>query len=132
MEEEYEEKIQPMRLGNVEFRMAKSLGRNPHDYVDIVLWYPNAYYGREGEFEWSGEWATPKDRPNSYRVHESCFKNPESCYTVATIDIREEPDVHSVGLRAFELGPKDYADFLAIVKQAYRYAHQTWSDAQNY
>jgi len=123
--------IRPMRIGNIEFRLAKSLAYPSEDYVDIICWYPNSYYGREKDFIKDGEFYIDREYP-SIRTHESCFKNKESCYTVATIDIEEEPDVCSVGLRAFNLSEEEYKNFLIIVKLAYQYAHELWSEQQDY
>lgn len=131
--EEVEHKIQPTRIGNVEFRVSKTIGSHPRDYIDIILWYPNPDYGREDQYEKvDNEWYIPKGEYYHYRKHESCFKNPESCYTVATIDIREEPDVVSCGLRPFDLKPKDRADFEAIVRLAYEYTIDLWRKQNDY
>jgi len=124
--------IEPTRIGDIAFRLAKSFGRNPRDYVDIIKWYPNSYYGREDEFvKTDGGMYAPKDG-GGWRVDPSCFKNPESCFTLATIEIEEEPDVCSCGLRPFELSPKDDSDYRAIVKLAYQYAYQIWRSQQNF
>ena len=132
--EENRHEIRPTRIGNVEFRVSKTLGSHPRDYIDIVFWYPNSDYGQEYQYEKiDGEWYIPKGMGcNFYRIHESCFKNPESCYSVATIDIKEEPDVLSVGLRPFDLKPKDRADFEAIVRLAYEYTANLWREQNNY
>jgi len=120
------------RIGKIEFRLTKSLGRNPRDYVEIVFWYPNHYYGNEDQYKKDGEWYLPKEGPAAYRIHEGCFKNPESCYTLATIEIKEEPDIISVGLRPFELAAKDRADFEAIVRLAYEYTINLWKEQNDY
>ena len=132
--EENRHEIRPTRIGSVEFRVSKTLDSHPRDYIDIVFWYPNPDYGQEDQYEKiNGEWYTPKGMGcNFYRKHESCFKNRESCYSVATIDIKEEPDVLSVGLRPFDLKPKDRADFEAIVRLAYEYTVNLWREQNNY
>lgn len=128
-----EYKVRPTRIGNVEFRLSKTLGLHPRDYIDIILWYPNPDYGQEDQYEKvDKEWYIPKSGNNHCRKHESCFKNPESCYTVATIDIKEEPNILSVGLRPFDLKPKDRADFEAIVRLAYEYTVDLWRKQNNY
>lgn len=78
------------RIENLEIRQASYLlpkdkwPKNPS--YDIVLWYPNKYYGRENEF--------PEDKLDSsfrtdpkywnHRIHKSCFKHPESCFVIAS------------------------------------------------
>ena len=49
--EENGREIRPTRIGNVEFRVSKTLGLNPRDYIDIVFWYPNPDYGQEDQYE---------------------------------------------------------------------------------
>lgn len=87
--------LENKRINDLEFRPASYLlpkdkwPENPS--WDIVLWYPNNYYGRDNEF--------PEDPlDNSYRVepeywnhriHKSCFKNPESCFVIARFDYDE-------------------------------------------
>lgn len=87
--------IKRKRIGDLEFSPASYLlpkerwPENPS--YDIVLWYPNSYYGRDEEF--------PEDLlDNSYRndpkywncrIHKSCFKNPETCFTLASFDYDE-------------------------------------------
>ena len=125
--------IRPTRIGNIAFRVSKTIGSHPRDYVDIVLWYPNPDYGQEDQYKKvDKEWYIPKEGAYHYRKHESCFKNPENCYTVATIDIKEEPNILSVGLRPFDLKPKDRADFEAIVRLAYEYTVNLWREQNNY
>ena len=115
------------RIGNIEFRLTQTIGEPPRDYVEIVKWYPNKYYKRENEFEKEGEWYIHRDSFGyRYRMHENCFTNPESCYTIATLDIKEEPDVISVGLRPFDLEPDEEADYKEVVKQAYQYTYNLW------
>ena len=87
--------IEKKRIKNLEFRPATYLlpkdkwPENPS--YDIILWCPNNYYGRDDEF--------PEDPlDNSYRtdpkyfnhkIHKSCFKYPESCFTIANFDYDE-------------------------------------------
>ena len=52
--------------------------------------------------------------------------------SLASIDIEEEPYVRCVGLRPFELKPKDDADFRALVRMAYDYAISLWREQQHY
>ena len=124
--------METKRLGNIEFRLTKSFGPNPYDYVDVVFWYPNPHYGREADYLKKGEWYVPKDDPSCYSIHQSCFKHPESCYSLASIDIEEEPCIRCVELRPFELKPKDDADFRALVRMAYDYAISLWREQQRY
>lgn len=87
--------IKNKRIEDLEFKPSSYLlpkdkwPENPG--YDIVLWYPNSYYGRDNEFP-----EYPLD--NSYRtdpkylnlrIHKLCFKYPESCFTIASFDYDE-------------------------------------------
>lgn len=112
-----------MRKKNLEIRKTKSL-RDEY-YTEIVKWYPNIYYGNKHHYR--------EVEPGMYKkingepwetycsVHESCFENPECCYTLATIDNRddEEPNIVSVGSRPFDLNEEERCIFYELVKGFY-------------
>ena len=104
------------RIGNIEYRTVVSLGG--HKYVEIVRWVPNSLYGKEDEFEKSPFGSKTK---NGIVYNDICFKNPEVCYTIATIDYADEPDIKSVGMRAFDLDEQDEKDFKKLIRYAYQY-----------
>lgn len=104
------------RIGNVEYRTVVSF--SGHKYVEIVRWVPNSLYGKEDEFEKSAFGSKTK---NGVVYNDNCFKNPEVCYTIATIDYSDEPDIKSVGMRAFDLNEQDAKDFKKLICYAYQY-----------
>ena len=104
------------RIGNVEYRTVVSI--NGHKYVEIVRWVPNSLYGKEDEFEKSPFGSKTK---NGAVYDDRCFKNSEVCYTIATIDYADEPDIKSVGMRAFDLDEQDEKDFKKLIRYAYQY-----------
>ena len=53
---------------------------------------------------------------------DSCFKNPEVCYTIATIDYSDEPDIKSMGMQAFDLDEQDEKDFKKLIQYACQFA----------
>lgn len=59
---------------------------------------------------------------------EHVFDAKECCYTIATIDLKEEPNVCSVGLKPFELDEQDRKDFDNIIKDAYELALKLWNN----
>lgn len=88
------------RIGDLEFRPSSYLlpkDEYPkHPGWDIVLWYPNTYYGRDNEFP-----EDPLDNSfrvdptyHNHRIHKSCFKNPESCFTIAGFDYDEHENFY--------------------------------------
>ena len=76
-------------------------------------------YGKENEFEKSPFNNKIKD---GVVYDDSCFKNPEVCYTIATIDYSDEPNIKSIGMRAFELNEQDEKDFKRLIRYAYQFA----------
>ena len=105
------------RIGNIEYRTVVSW--NGHKYIEIIRWSPNSLYGKEHEFKKS-----PFDSKikNGVVYGDSCFKNPEVCYTIATVDYSDEPDIKSAGMRAFELDEQDEKDFKKLIQYAYQFA----------
>ena len=104
------------RIGNIEYRTVVSF--NGHKYIEIVRWVPNSLYGKENEFEKSPFDNKIKD---GAVYDDSCFKNPEVCYTIATIDYSDEPNIKSVGMRAFDLDEQDENDFKKLIRYAYQF-----------
>lgn len=84
--------IESKRIKDLEFRPASYLlpkdkwPENPT--YDIILWYPNLYYGRDSEFPEDPLDSSYRLDPKyqNYRIHKSCFKHPESCFTIASFD----------------------------------------------
>jgi len=104
------------RIGNIEYRAVVS--SSGYKYVEIVRWFPNSLYGKENEFEKSPFDSKTK---NSVVYDDRCFKNPEVCYTIATIDYSDEPAIKSIGLRAFNLNGQDKEDFKKLFRYTYQY-----------
>ena len=69
--------------------------------------------------EWEdGSWAMKRENT---QISSSCFKNPESCYTIATLEYsRGESwcDMSTVGNRLLQLSKKNRKDFFAVYKLA--------------
>lgn len=104
------------RIGNIEYRAVVSW--DERKFVEIIRWVPNSLYGKEDEFEKSPFDSKTK---NGVIYDDGCFKNPEVCYTIATIDYANEPAIKSVGLRAFDLDKQDEKDFKKLIRYAYQY-----------
>ena len=87
--------IENKRIEDLEFRPSSyllskdKLPKNPS--YDIILWYPNPYYGRDEEFPEHPLDNSYRTDPKywNYRIHKSCFKKPESCFTIASFDYDE-------------------------------------------
>lgn len=73
--------METYRIKNLEFKPCTYIGELPkHISFEIVKYYPNSYYGAEANFEKEGEFYL--DGTHSIRVHKSCFKSKENCYTI--------------------------------------------------
>jgi hypothetical protein len=112
------------RIGNIEYRLATSNVEKNQHYIEIVCWCPNSLYGKENEFEKSN--ISDSCKANGVLYDDECFKQPEICYTVATIKIKDNPNIISCGLRAFQLNEQDEKDFKLVVRYAYQYANKLW------
>lgn len=101
------------RIGNIEYRDKNN--------KEIVYWYPNPYYGRENDYNWTddGQFAYKEDI--RCRVHKSCFENNESCYVLAFVreNKDDEPDIQSVGSRVVRLDENDLRDYIEVVKKIF-------------
>lgn len=84
------------RIDNLEFRPSSYLGEAPeHSSWEIVMWEPNRYYGNEDQYEKDGDYyLDPKY--SFHRIHRSCFKNPEYCFTIASFNYDKNEDFYTV------------------------------------
>ena len=94
--------IERKRIGSLEFKPASYLlpkNKWPkHPAWSIDMWIPNFYYGRDNEY--------PEDpNDNSYRlylkypnhrIHKSCFKHPETCFTLASFEYNEHEEFYGL------------------------------------
>lgn len=117
-------KIESKRIGNLEFRKASYLlpedewPENPA--YDIIYWYPNCYYKRENEFIKDGDWYLYPDNPYS-RVHKDCFKNEQSCFSIAFFNIDSEGtyELRFVGDRPLNITLEERDIFWKLIKYGY-------------
>lgn len=104
-----------IRINQIECR--HSQGR-----YEIVRWQPNSYYNKQEEYLADG-WERTGGfyRKDNVSVSEGCFVNPETCYTVATLQYRAgegDCDMHTVGSRLLQLDRADREDFFAVYELA--------------
>lgn len=97
------------------------------DEYEMVKWEANQYYGNEEKLISEGyekvghnssDWGL---RNGSHTINSSCFKNPETCYVIATLKLnRREPDVdmETVGSRLLELEPNELNEFMKVYRLA--------------
>lgn len=108
------------RIGNLALAKTHSYGRNQEEYYEIVKYYPNPYYGKESEYVQTdlGNYAHP-DYPHCF-IDKTCFKNPESCYTIGIFEERDddEPDFRSIGSRIV-VEPSEINDLFMLIQLHY-------------
>ena len=115
-----------MKIRINDFECRSSIYRE--DEYEMVKWQVNQYYGQEKFLiEWEGyekveyeggNWALKRD---FHSINSSCFKNPETCYVIATLKLnRREPDVdmETVGSRLLELEPNELNVFMKVYRLA--------------
>ena len=109
-----------IRLGNIECRFDQ-------ERYEIVKWYQNNYFGAEERMIEEGYKRVESNDGQFYfeklhhTIHGSCFKNPESCYTIATLHYDKSEgccDMRTVGPRLLELKKQDRKDYFKVYKIA--------------
>jgi hypothetical protein len=104
-----------IRIKQIECRFSQ--GR-----YEIVKWFPNCYYGKEQEYVDNGYVLSGGFYRNAnVSISESCFENPESCCTIATLHYDDSEgccDMHTVGSRLLDLDKQERADFFAVYEYA--------------
>lgn len=104
-----------IRINQIECRFSQ--GR-----YEIVKWQPNCYYNKQQEYIDNGwELSGGFYRLNNTSIHSSCFENPETCYTIATLHYDEDErccDLKTVGSRLLELSRPERVDFFAVYEYA--------------
>ena len=76
-------------------------------HYNVVKYEENPYYGKENDYHFIGEYATSKI-DSSIRIHESCFHNKETKYTLATVDLsKEDYDIVECGDRVISLSDNE-------------------------
>ena len=108
--------LKHMRLGNIEARRIES-DKYSHE---IVKWRDNPYYGHKDEYTYDPVKNVYNDKSRFRNIDPTLFEIPETCYVIARITDEEEPDVHSVGKRPWELDKDDYRCFCAVLNVLFR------------
>lgn len=110
------------RIENIAYR---SLADDEKYAAEILCYYPNFYYGEENNTK---KFIKDEFNPEYYvdleygcRVHEGCFKHPESCYVVAFVTRGEEPDIVSVGDRPWTLNEENKKSFEKLLELFFKY-----------
>lgn len=121
-----------MRLGNLEFRTSSYIG-NPPEHIgwEICKWEPNEYYGKESKFIKDGEYYHPNDEHyNFVSIHKSCFKHPETAYTIAHWSYQEKDESYEfefIGDRPICcLTDKEWITFKKLISYGFKQLNPYW------
>lgn len=114
------------RIGNLEFSPATYLlpkeewPKHPAWHIDY--WYPNAYYGRESEFEKDKDWYIDNRFGIKCRIHKDCFKSPECCMAIAAFEYNEHEECYEfefVGDRPLNITKEEKEIFWDLIKYGF-------------
>jgi len=109
-----------IRIENIECRFSQN-------QYEFVRWYPNKYFGTKDKLIAEGYQLHNIHDDNfiltkgNHTIHDSCFLNPESCFTIATIvyDKKEYcTEIKSVGNRLLGLTKKERNYFFEVYQYA--------------
>ena len=109
------------RIGALQLRKAPYLGEEPeHPSYHINKWETNPYYGNEDKFVDEGDYYRyPDDAYRCIRIHKSCFKSPESCYSIASFDWDDHEEIYElrfVGDRPIHLSHEEREIFWQLIE----------------
>lgn len=108
-----------IRIGNLELKKAVYISDKVPEYPSyhIDKWEPNSHYKQERKYIKEGDYYRPKDGSLHYRIHKSCFKNPEYCYSIASFDWDKEEfyELHFIGDRPFNLNKEEKEVFWKLI-----------------
>jgi len=114
-------------INNMKIRIENIECRFSQNQYEFVRWYPNKYFGTKDKLIAEGyELHNIHDdnfilTKGNHTIHDSCFLNPESCFTIATIvyDKKEYyTEIKSVGNRLLGLTKKERNYFFEVYKYA--------------
>lgn len=114
------------RIGNLALQHCSYLGDKPeHPSIDIVLYYDNPDYNQQDKYHTEdGVWFTSNEYGISWRKHVSCFKNKESCYSLAMWEYdSHEPcwELKFICDRPLQLTKEERMVFFDLVEKGYKY-----------
>ena len=125
-----------IRIGNMEFRRAKSLLNVK--YFEIVKWQDNPLYRQENSerYKYDEDRKMYKDlKYESTWIDPGCFKHPESCFTIAVFeddDHNEMSELRFCDDRPLELDETEFARFMKIVRLADKELKEMWQQYDPY
>jgi hypothetical protein len=99
------------RINNIEIRKCST-----GNLWEIVMWYPNDYFGREEDYEW--DYDHYKCKVTNKTIDFSFFEYPENCFVISFLRKNKEGDfvLDGVGSRILDLNEQELKDFMTVYK----------------
>ena len=117
-------KLKNIRIGDIEARVSGT-----DDAYEIVKWYPNDLYNKQDDYIYISEIDKyTKEYASNCYYDPACFLSKENCYVLCWITDSDEPDVHTVGMRPFDLEEDDNSDFMLVLRVAVKNVAKSYSD----
>lgn len=108
------ENVTKYRIGNIEVRYMTGIELT----YEILKWIPNKYYGKESEYNWSGDIAHSVDRPR-VNIDRSCFENKETAFVIGYLEFIEgSPKIEEISTRVIDLTDKEILDYKKVLRQS--------------
>lgn len=108
-----------IRINNLEFKKCDYLVFEPeHVSYEIVKWEPNTYYNKESLFKKDGNYYI--SNIGNFRIHQSCFKNKETCYTIAIYKYDDHENTYNlefIGNRPLDLDDDEWMIFKKLLEK---------------
>lgn len=108
------EKKTKHRIGNIEVRPITDTELT----YEILKWKPNKFYGKESEYNWSGDIAYTVDIPR-VTIDSSCFENKETAFVIGRLEfIENSPNIKEIGTRVIDLTDEELLDYKKVLRQS--------------
>ena len=89
----YEKLMKKYRMDCIEIRKDAHITNR----FEVVRWHDNPYYNKKDEYEFNGEYYYKPENPY-HHIDPSCFNNPETCCTIAYIDMGNDVVTRKINL----------------------------------
>lgn len=114
-----EKEISKKRIGELEFRPSTYICKPPENPSwEIVKYYQNPHYNKQSEYKYIGDGMYEDPKYNFHRIHKSCFKNPECCYTLGQFRYDEHEEFYEFqfcGDRPMDLSKENREPFWELL-----------------
>lgn len=102
------------RIGNIEVRPITDTELT----YEVIKWKPNEFYGKESEYNWSGDTAHTVDVPR-VTIDSSCFEKKETAFVIGRLEFLEDsPKIEEISTRVIDLTDEELLDYKKVLRQS--------------